>query len=81
VGRGVPAPDRQVDAARKRDAVVDADELLAVHDLQMAVDGEAAARLGEIARERWRAATGEVLEPPANAMRSSMQTSFWWWAA
>ncbi|BAQ43787.1 MULTISPECIES: phospholipase D-like domain-containing protein [Methylobacterium] len=38
-----------------------------VHDLQMAVDGEAAARLGEIARERWRAATGEVLEPVRGA--------------
>ncbi|TNC05057.1 phospholipase [Methylobacterium terricola] len=34
-----------------------------VHDLQMAVDGEAAARLGALARERWRAATGEVLAP------------------
>lgn len=34
-----------------------------VHDLQMAVDGEAAERLGELARERWRAATGEVLAP------------------
>ncbi|MFH6785169.1 MULTISPECIES: phospholipase D-like domain-containing protein [Methylobacterium] len=34
-----------------------------VHDLQMAVDGEAAARLGDLARERWRAATGEVLAP------------------
>ncbi|KMO39588.1 phospholipase [Methylobacterium tarhaniae] len=38
-----------------------------VHDLQMAVDGEAAIRLGELARERWRAATGEVLAPVSGA--------------
>lgn len=38
-----------------------------VHDLQMAVDGEAASRLGDLARERWRAATGEVLAPVAGA--------------
>jgi phosphatidylserine/phosphatidylglycerophosphate/cardiolipin synthase-like enzyme/uncharacterized membrane protein YdjX (TVP38/TMEM64 family) len=31
------------------------------HDVQMAVDGEAAAALGELARERWRRATGEEL--------------------
>jgi phosphatidylserine/phosphatidylglycerophosphate/cardiolipin synthase-like enzyme/uncharacterized membrane protein YdjX (TVP38/TMEM64 family) len=29
-----------------------------VHDIQMAVDGEAAAALGELVRERWRRATG-----------------------
>ena len=29
------------------------------HDLMMAVDGEAAAALGDLARERWRRATGE----------------------
>lgn len=29
-----------------------------VHDLQIAVEGEAAAALGELARERWRRATG-----------------------
>jgi len=29
-----------------------------IHDIQMAVDGEAAAALGELARERWRRATG-----------------------
>ncbi len=34
-----------------------------VHDLQMAVDGEAAAKLGDLARARWRAATGEGLAP------------------
>ena len=39
-----------------------------VHDLQMAVDGEAAVRLGDIARERWRAATGEGLAPVTAAV-------------
>jgi len=38
------------------------------HDLQMIVDGDAAAALGELARQRWQRATGEALpalEPPA----------------
>jgi phosphatidylserine/phosphatidylglycerophosphate/cardiolipin synthase-like enzyme/membrane protein DedA with SNARE-associated domain len=34
------------------------------HDTMMAVDGEAARRLGELARERWRLATGQRLKPP-----------------
>ena len=34
------------------------------HDVQMAVAGDAAAALGELARERWYDATGEQLEPP-----------------
>lgn len=34
------------------------------HDVQMAVDGQAAAALGELARERWRRATGKKLKPP-----------------
>lgn len=33
------------------------------HDVQIAVDGEAAAALGVLARERWRRATGEGLRP------------------
>jgi phosphatidylserine/phosphatidylglycerophosphate/cardiolipin synthase-like enzyme/uncharacterized membrane protein YdjX (TVP38/TMEM64 family) len=35
------------------------------HDVQMMVDGEAAATLGALARERWRRATGKQL-PPAD---------------
>jgi phosphatidylserine/phosphatidylglycerophosphate/cardiolipin synthase-like enzyme len=35
-----------------------------VHDVQMAVDGEAARCIAEVARERWRAATGEALNAP-----------------
>ena len=33
------------------------------HDLMIAVDGEAAAQLGALARERWHAATGHALHP------------------
>lgn len=35
------------------------------HDVQVAVDGEAAAALGDLVRERWRRATGERLKPGA----------------
>ncbi|HJL18105.1 MAG TPA: phospholipase D-like domain-containing protein, partial [Sandaracinaceae bacterium LLY-WYZ-13_1] len=35
------------------------------HDVQMAVDGDAARALGELARERWRRATDEAIEAPA----------------
>jgi phosphatidylserine/phosphatidylglycerophosphate/cardiolipin synthase-like enzyme/uncharacterized membrane protein YdjX (TVP38/TMEM64 family) len=35
------------------------------HDVQMAVDGEAAAALGELARQRWHRATGQRLQSPA----------------
>ncbi|MDB5592919.1 phospholipase D-like domain-containing protein [Enterovirga sp.] len=35
-----------------------------VHDLQMAVDGEAARAVADVARQRWRVATGEELVPP-----------------
>jgi phospholipase D1/2 len=34
------------------------------HDSTMAVDGEAARALGELARERWRAAGGAPIDPP-----------------
>ncbi len=37
------------------------------HDVQMAVDGEAAAALGELVRERWRRATGRGLRAPRAA--------------
>lgn len=35
------------------------------HDVQVAVDGDAAAALGDLARRRWERATGERLAPPA----------------
>ncbi len=34
------------------------------HDVQVAVSGEAAAALGDLARERWRRATGTSISPP-----------------
>ena len=34
------------------------------HDVQMMVDGEAARALGELARARWKRATGDQLSPP-----------------
>lgn len=34
------------------------------HDVQMAVEGDVAAALGALARERWRVATGETLAAP-----------------
>ena len=37
------------------------------HDATMAVDGDVAAALGELARDRWHRATGEKLEAPAKA--------------
>jgi phosphatidylserine/phosphatidylglycerophosphate/cardiolipin synthase-like enzyme/uncharacterized membrane protein YdjX (TVP38/TMEM64 family) len=37
-----------------------------VHDVMIAVDGDAARALGELARERWRRATGENLAPVRN---------------
>lgn len=37
-----------------------------VHDVMIALDGDAARALGELARERWRRATGERLKPVAS---------------
>jgi phosphatidylserine/phosphatidylglycerophosphate/cardiolipin synthase-like enzyme len=37
------------------------------HDVVMAVDGAAAAALGELARERWFRATGDHIAPPATS--------------
>jgi phosphatidylserine/phosphatidylglycerophosphate/cardiolipin synthase-like enzyme len=37
------------------------------HEVMMMVDGEAARALGDLARQRWRTATGETLEPPPDA--------------
>ena len=38
-----------------------------VHDIQMAVDGETARALADVARARWQIATGEEIERPASA--------------
>lgn len=37
------------------------------HEVTMMVDGAAARALGDLARERWRRSTGEVLQPPPDA--------------
>jgi phosphatidylserine/phosphatidylglycerophosphate/cardiolipin synthase-like enzyme len=37
------------------------------HEMMVMVDGQAAQALGEMARERWRRATGDVLAPPPDA--------------
>ena len=50
-----PADPRRVDAS--------GEPYDPVHDLQMAVSGEAAAALAELARGRWAEATGETLPP------------------
>jgi len=38
------------------------------HDLMAMVDGEAARALGDVARERWRRATGQVIRPATRRM-------------
>lgn len=50
-----------------------------VHDLQMAVDGDAARVLEQVARDRWLAATGETLapvEPASECWPSSLRPHF-----
>jgi len=37
------------------------------HEVTLMVDGEAAGALGDLARERWRRATGRILPPPPDA--------------
>jgi phospholipase D1/2 len=41
------------------------------HDAQMALQGPAAAALGDLCRERWRVATGQRLRPTKQAIRES----------
>jgi phospholipase D1/2 len=44
------------------------------HDVQMAVDGEAAERLGQMFRDRWEVVTGESLAPPEKGERDPWPT-------
>lgn len=48
---------------RRRDP--DGDTYTPFHDVQMIVDGKAAAALGELARKRWQRATAKSIQPPA----------------
>jgi len=52
-------PEHRPDDPRRRRP--DGDTCPPFHDMQMAVDGAAAAALGELARERWRRATGHAV--------------------
>lgn len=52
-------PEHRVDDPRRADASGRAHPPF--HDVQMAVDGDAARHLGHLARERWRRATGALL--------------------
>ena len=61
-------PEHRPDDPRRRDASGDA--CTPFHDIQAAVDGAAAAALGELARERWRRATGKKLSASESAQRS-----------
>ena len=49
------------------------------HDLMMLVEGAAAARLGELARKRWRRAHGWKLKPPEGVDSSPWPTSVASW--
>ena len=55
-------PEHRSDDPRRRHP--SGDPCPPFHDVQMAVDGNAAAALGELARERWRRATGKTLKAP-----------------
>jgi phosphatidylserine/phosphatidylglycerophosphate/cardiolipin synthase-like enzyme/membrane protein DedA with SNARE-associated domain len=50
-------PEHRANEPRRRNP--DGENYLPFHDVQMMVDGDAAAAIGELARERWRRATGQ----------------------
>lgn len=56
-------PEHEPDDPRRRDHA-SPDGYPPFHDVQMIVDGSAARALGELARERWKLATGESLKRP-----------------
>ena len=58
--------------ADPRRADVEGENPQPYHDVQVAVSGEAAARLGELARQRWEWATGEHLPPPGQGAMSDL---------
>lgn len=55
--------DHQPNDPRRRDAA--GNPYPPFHDVMVCVDGEAAARLGDLARERWRRARGRRVRPPS----------------
>jgi len=56
-------PDHQVYDSRRLDP--NGKPYGPFHDVQMAVDGEAARALGDLVRARWQRAKGKVIKPPA----------------
>ena len=60
-------PDHSVGDSRRKDS--DGRAYTPFHDVQMAVNGEAARSFGDLFRERWHRATGEVLSIPRTASK------------
>lgn len=54
-------PEHRADHPERRD--LDGMPYPPVHDIQMAVEGDAARALGDLARQRWQTATGEAHQP------------------
>ncbi len=46
-----------------------------IHDIQMEVEGPVAQILGDIARDRWKSATGEIIDPPPKPTQENMKTA------
>jgi len=65
-GRWDTSEHRPRDDRRTR---ADGDRYGPFHDVQMAVEGDAAAAVGELFRERWRTATGQRLKAPRRAAK------------
>jgi len=69
-------PEHRIDDERRSDP--DGKPYPPFHDVQMLVDGDAAATLGQVARERWRRATGDDIgampaEPDHDPWPASLQ--------
>lgn len=56
-------------SAEESGRIVDGAPYPPIHDVMMAVDGDAAIALGDLARERWRQATNKILRSPLQRRR------------
>ena len=63
--------EHRPDEYRRRDS--NGESYPPFHDVQMIVDGDAAATIGELARERWRRATGKQIDATKNTGADSNQ--------
>ena len=61
-------PEHKADDPRRTDP--DGKSYPPFHDIMMLVEGAVAARLGELARERWRRARGWKIKPPTDLQHS-----------